>query len=116
MTIGEFIRDTRVKKEMSQRALAEACNISNAEISRIESGFRRQPSHETLKTISAALNISVNELYSAAGYLDTTTPIINDSVSDNSKSSDPQYMFVGDLTEKEKEDVKKYILFLKSQR
>ena len=41
--IGELIAENREKKGLSQRQLAKAINISNAELSKIESGEREVP-------------------------------------------------------------------------
>jgi transcriptional regulator with XRE-family HTH domain len=38
MNLGDYLRDLRKKKDWSQRDLAYASGISNAEISRIEAG------------------------------------------------------------------------------
>lgn len=38
MTLGEYISNKRKEKGWSQRELAAASNVSNAEISRLESG------------------------------------------------------------------------------
>ena len=65
MKVGEFIQNKRRDLKLSQRDLAIKCNLSNAEISRIESGLRKQPSPETLKAIAAVLNVNVNDLYEA---------------------------------------------------
>lgn len=107
MNIGEYIRNRRNELKLSQRDLAIKSNISNAEISRIESGMRKQPSPETLKAIAAVLNSNINDLYEAAGYLENPT----DSSFDESK-----YFYIGDLTDSEIDQLKKYVLFLKSQR
>ena len=44
MNLGEYISLKRKEKGWSQRELAAASNISNAEISRLESGKRKEPS------------------------------------------------------------------------
>lgn len=112
-TIGEYIKEKRTEKGMSQRELAQAANLSNAEISRIESGMRKQPSPDVLKNISAALNIFCEKLYAVAGYIDEN-PDMPEAL--------PQivlptgHLDISDLTEEELEDVKKYIEFLKSKR
>ena len=109
MTIGEYIRNIRREKEMSQRDLAAATNLSNAEISRIESGTRKTPSPEALKSIALALHIPTEELYAVAGYIEKTS-VPAETINQN------DYLCVSDLTEAEVADVKKYIAFLKSQR
>ena len=107
MKVGEFIQNKRRDLKFSQRDLAIKCNLSNAEISRIESGLRKQPSPETLKAIAAVLNVNVNDLYEAAGYLENPS---------ESKFDSSQYLYIGDLSETEIDQLTKYVLFLKSQR
>lgn len=41
MTVGEYIKNLRTKLSISQRELSKISGISNAEISRIETGERQ---------------------------------------------------------------------------
>ena len=50
--IGEVIAEAREKAGFSQRQLAKIANVSNAEISKIESGEREIPNPKTLRKIS----------------------------------------------------------------
>lgn len=97
--LKDLIKFYREKLDLSQRELGEKCGVSNAEISRIESGERRNPSPETLKLISAHIGIPYQELMYFAGYLDFNDikeylPIIfkdvgfNGLVGDKSKITD----------------------------
>ncbi len=61
MTIGEHIKEERIKKGMSQGALAKKMNISSAMIGHWESG-RRVPKMETVSRIAVALGVSVSDL------------------------------------------------------
>ena len=45
----ELIRTARIKKHLSQKQLANECNISTPEICRIEKGQRKKIPCETLK-------------------------------------------------------------------
>ncbi|MDY2594641.1 MAG: helix-turn-helix transcriptional regulator [Oliverpabstia sp.] len=115
MTVGIYIKEMRIEKGMSQRELAAASNISNAEISRIESGLRKQPSGDVLKSIATALNVPCQNLFAAAGYIEET-PNTKIPVHPDPAINENQYLCVSDLTAEEIEDVKKYIQFLKSKR
>ena len=115
MTVGIYIKEKRVEKGMSQRELAIASNMSNAEISRIESGLRKQPSGDVLKNIASALHIPCEELFAAAGYIEATN-IAKIPVHPDPAINENQYLCVSDLTAEEIADVKKYIEFLKSKR
>ena len=65
MSLGEYIAAKRKEKGWSQRDLATASNISNAEISRLESGKRKEPSPSVLKEIAKALGVPFEELLQA---------------------------------------------------
>ena len=60
--VGERIRIIRVKKNMTQNALAIECNFEKASMSRIESG-RTNPTIRTLNKICSALEIPMVELF-----------------------------------------------------
>ncbi|MGO5064110.1 MULTISPECIES: helix-turn-helix domain-containing protein [unclassified Clostridium] len=70
MQFGEFLKNIRKEKGLSQRQLAELSHISNTEISRIESGERHNPSPNILKSIAPHLGLSYGELMIKAGYID----------------------------------------------
>ena len=65
--IGEIIAEAREKAGLSQRALSKIANVSNAEISKIESGERDVPNPKTLRKISKYININYNELINMIG-------------------------------------------------
>lgn len=111
MSLGEFIKEKRNLKNWSQRDLAAKSGVSNAEISRIESGKRKEPSSSVLKDIAVALDVPVEDLLQQAG-------VISDSSTSTTQSSfeSSAYVSVEDLSADEIEDVMKYIAFLKSQR
>lgn len=67
--IGEHLKSLRVKRKLSQRALAEKSGISNAEISRIESGERKKPSGEVLAALTIALEVDFDEFLKNPGHL-----------------------------------------------
>ena len=60
--IGEIIAEAREKAKLSQRQLAKIANISNAELSKIESGEREIPNPKTLRKISQHINVNYNEM------------------------------------------------------
>ena len=60
--IGEYLKALRLERKLSQRALAEKSGISNAEISRIESGERKKPSVAVLRALACALNVEFSIL------------------------------------------------------
>lgn len=60
--IGEIIAEAREKANLSQRQLAKIANISNAELSKIESGEREIPNPKTLRKISKYINVNYNDM------------------------------------------------------
>lgn len=66
-TVGQMITRGREEKGLSQRELAKIANVSNTEISRIESGERGIPNPKTLRKISQHIGINYNDLMYAAG-------------------------------------------------
>ena len=60
--IGKAIRKYRQEKNMSQEALARAANLSLPTVVKIESGETPNPGIDTVKKISVALGISVDNL------------------------------------------------------
>lgn len=67
--VGEYLKTLRTERKLSQRALAEKSGVSNAEISRIESGERKRPSEEVLKALASVLEVDFNVLLEKYGYL-----------------------------------------------
>lgn len=70
MTFGEYVKRLRSEKQLSQRDLAEKSGVSNAEISRLESGERKKPSPNVIKAIAPPLGISYEDLMVKAGYIE----------------------------------------------
>ena len=60
--IGELIAEAREKKGLSQRHLAKIAKISNAELSKIESGEREIPNPKTLRKISNIIDVNYNDM------------------------------------------------------
>ena len=66
---SKIIKDIRESKGLSQRKLAKIINISNAELSKIESGERQIPNLVTLISVCELLNINFTELLKETGFL-----------------------------------------------
>ena len=60
--IGELIAEAREKEGLSQRQLAKIAKISNAELSKIESGEREIPNPKTLRKISNIIDVNYNDM------------------------------------------------------
>ena len=72
MTFGEYLKDLRQTKGISQKELSGLTNgqVSNAEISRLEAGIRKKPSPAVLKILAPHLGVPVSVLLTEAGYMD----------------------------------------------
>ena len=127
MSLGNYIREKRKEKDWSQRDLSAASGISNAEISRLEDGKRKEPSPTVLKAIAKALNTPVDQILQEAGIIEEGKSTVNrvlehvgstpvSAITQSSYSSSSSYISVEDLSEEEIADVKQYISFLKSKR
>jgi transcriptional regulator with XRE-family HTH domain len=96
--LGEFIRAQRERANLSLRRLAEKAGISNPYLSQIERGIRK-PSAEILKSLSRALEISANSLYSKAGLIDDdpTPPTVFEAVGADDRLSGDQKRVLLDM-------------------
>lgn len=65
--IGEVIANARENAGLSQRQLAKIANISNAELSKIESGEREVPNPKTLRKISNHINVKYQDMMNIVG-------------------------------------------------
>jgi len=70
MTFGEYVKKLRCEMNLTQRDLSVKSGISNAEISRLESGERKNPSPKVIKAIAPFLGISYEDLMMQAGYFE----------------------------------------------
>lgn len=64
-SLGQRIREERVQRGVSLRALASEVGVSASMISQIENG-KSQPSVSTLYAITTALGVSIQEVFDAA--------------------------------------------------
>ena len=67
--MGAIIRQQRELVELPMRQLAKSVGISNPYLSQIERGLRA-PSEAVLEALAASLDLSVEELYRRAGYIE----------------------------------------------
>jgi len=68
-TLGEFLREARIRMGMSLREVENKSGVSNAYISLIESGKRKDPHPKILKSLAAVYGLDIAELMKIAGYL-----------------------------------------------
>jgi len=67
--LGAIIREQRELAELPLRQLAKSVGISNPYLSQIERGLRA-PSEAVVEALAASLDLSVEELYRRAGYVE----------------------------------------------
>ncbi len=61
-TLGYRIRQLRKQNLMSQKLLASLCKLSQVKITQLETGILNNPTLKTLRTLAAALNVTLAEL------------------------------------------------------
>ena len=61
-SIGKNIKKLRTAKELSQDRLSKLADVSYNSIIKVETGGVQNPTIETLKKISKALGVSVDDL------------------------------------------------------
>ena len=59
--LGENLRATRIKLELTQEQLSQRCGVQAGEISRIETG-KRDPQVSTVLKIAAGLGVKPGQL------------------------------------------------------
>ncbi len=81
--LGIFIRQKRIRKQISLRALSREIGVSPVYVSNIETGVRSAPSMEILLKISKVLILSKDEqeyLFDLAAESKNTPAIANDLI------------------------------------
>lgn len=63
MKIGKKIKEVREAQKISMNRLAKICEVSQANLSRIESG-QQQPAFDTMERIIVALGFTLAEFFS----------------------------------------------------
>ncbi|MGE5529722.1 MAG: helix-turn-helix domain-containing protein [Patescibacteria group bacterium] len=66
---GDYLKELRLRKGLSQRELARASGLDHSEISRIEGGYRPSPSPESLAKLAPHLGVAHEDLMLRLGYL-----------------------------------------------
>jgi len=109
MSLEEKVRQLREKRGMNQKQLAEASDITQATISRIESGQVKELKSQALKRLASALGVTVDYLVDKIPRL-----TLNDLV-----QSDPtaRYILQGyeKLSAAGREQLRNFVRFLEEQ-
>lgn len=70
MAIGQEIKKTRKKKQLTLNELAKKSGVSQPYLSQLETGKNNNPTSDTLIKIAKGLDIPYIELLQKAGYID----------------------------------------------
>lgn len=72
MSLGEYIRAARLRRNLSQWELSKLSGLSRSHLSRLELDDYQRPSAQTFLALAKGLRIQPDELYQAAGYAANT--------------------------------------------
>jgi transcriptional regulator with XRE-family HTH domain len=106
MSLGDKVKRCRLDQGMNQKQLAEASGITQATISRLESGKVNQLKSDAIVSLAKALKVSVDFLL---GKTETMTP---DTVIANNPEA--KYLFEGyeKLSPDGRKQLKEFVKFL----
>lgn len=111
MKLGEYLKQSRKKSNLTLREVEGEIDISNAYLCQLEYDKIKSPSPKMLHKLSTFYNISYEYLLELAGYPSSkSTPDIVDLP--------PSYRIsnkLKDLTEEEEEKIEEYLQFLRSR-
>lgn len=96
--LGEYIKAQRKQADLSLRELAALTKVSNAYLSQLERGLH-EPSVRVLRSLSDALDVSVEAMLAQAGLLadDGDAPAAGHDATEKAIKADPR------LNDKQKE-------------
>ncbi len=75
MTLGQAIRSIRQEVGVTQKNLAQAAGIEQSYLSMIESDQRPNPGTKVTARLAQALQVSIDDLASRAGFLPRLEPV-----------------------------------------
>lgn len=107
--LGNRLKEARLAKEFSLRAVEEATGISNAYLSQLESGKVKQPSPVTLHDLAELYGVSYADLMVLAGY-----PIPSRKKID--PDADRILARFGGVSDEEADALSEYLSFLRKRR
>lgn len=111
--IGDRIRESRIKRRMTQEDLAEAIGVKRAIVSKYETGAV-VPSVDQIKNIANALGVDAISLLELEEAIDVDDPLVKKHLSRNIKDGKieiPNPVFGSKIDEQERHDVLTKIFF-----
>jgi len=106
MTLGELLKESRHRAEMSLRDVERETGISNGYLSLMESDRVKGPSPRFLKQLADAYGVAYSLLMELAGYEAPSPPAQTDAGVDQ----------FDELTDDERVQVRNFVRFLRSSR
>ncbi len=82
-SFSKWLKTRREELGLSVRALAKYAGVSSGYISQVENGKRSVPTPKILQKLTKPLNVTIGEIYRAAGILDEQ----KDAPADEAKNS-----------------------------
>lgn len=104
MTLGQLLKDSRMRLGLSLRDVERQTGISNGHLSLLESGTVQRPSPNLLEKLASLYGVSYSLLMELAGYR-TPDPVASVELDD-----------MRDLSETELEQVRRFVGYLRSTR
>lgn len=98
---GDFIRELRMEKEITQKQLAEKLHVSNAAVSKWENGHGF-PDISSLEELSSVLDISITELIRGERREECEERIISSEISEEQNAIVKEIIQLSELEIKEK--------------
>lgn len=108
-TLGEYLKEAREAKKLSQRAVENITGVSNAYLSQLETDKIRHPSPVWLHKLSELYEVAYETLMGLAGY-----PVPNSSADTVSYAG--LAARIGPITKSEENEVAEYLEFVRSKR
>jgi transcriptional regulator with XRE-family HTH domain len=111
MKLGEYLKQSRKKSNLTLREVEREIGISNAYVCQLEYDKIKAPSPKMLHKLSTFYNISYEYLLELAGYpFSKSTPDIVDFTPASRIGNK-----LNDLTEEEEKKLEEYLQFLRSR-
>lgn len=111
--LGHYLWDVRNARGMTLRQVEEACNVSNAYLSQLETGKIKQPSPHILHELAEVYGVSYEVLMKKAGYIKEDD---TEKKSTRTRKGRVATFAEQELTDKEEEELLKYLAFLRMRK
>lgn len=109
-TLGEILKASRLKRNKKLREVEELTGISNAYLSQLENDKIKSPSANTLYKLASVYEIEIDELFFAAGIIETKRQKTSDDFIE-------KFAFHSEgLTEQDQDDVINFIKYIKFKK